>query len=267
MREDFIFPPSFDGAPMGISLAGISYCDGSYHITRSKSTETVIEYVLEGEGYVTQNGRDTAVTAGKIYILKKGDDHNYYSSSENPWRKIFMNLYGDLPVRMLFEYNLQDSCIFDGHELKYLFDQIEQAVKRGDNSVECHARLCGIYVEIVTRLSIMQRLKVADPEAARVKEHLDSNTNRMVNNQELADIIFRSNDYMIKHFKKQYGLTPYEYQLREKINIACSLLKNSAMTVSEIAESVGYSDPHYFSGLFKSRRGQSPAKYRRSLRQ
>lgn len=35
MREDFIPVPVFDeGLPFTVSLAGISYCDGSYYIER-----------------------------------------------------------------------------------------------------------------------------------------------------------------------------------------------------------------------------------------
>ena len=42
------------------------------------------------------------------------------------------------------------------------------------------------------------------------------------------------------------------------------LLAHSRCNVSEVARTVGYQDPHYFSRVFKKHYGQSPAKFRSS---
>lgn len=100
-----------------------------------------------------------------------------------------------------------------------------------------------------------------------MKEYLDANMNRIVSNAELAGSIFRSPDYCVKLFGREYGVTPYEYQLREKMNMACHLLSGTHLAVSEVAEAIGYHDARYFSGLFRRRCGLSPRAFRNSQKQ
>ncbi len=56
--------------------------------------------------------------------------------------------------------------------------------------------------------------------------------------------------------------SPLAYVLSLRMDMACRLLKNSAMSVQEIAHAVGYDDPHYFSRIFHQKAGVSPLAYR-----
>ncbi len=264
MKEDFLYLKSYPEFPINISLAGISYCDGSYHITRKCSSVTVIEYVLEGEGTINYKGKSHTVTADNIYILQKGEAQDYYSSAEKPLKKIFINLSGDFALELLKRYRLENGIIFEGKALKYLFERIQKAVNIGDDSASSYARLCATYFEIIENLAILKNHPNETSVSYRLKKYLDDNTHRIVKNSELATQIYRSQDYIVKLFSASYGITPYEYQLKEKMHIAKRLLKNTAMPISEIALSIGYNDPHYFSGLFKKRIGLSPREYRKN---
>jgi AraC-like DNA-binding protein len=54
-----------------------------------------------------------------------------------------------------------------------------------------------------------------------------------------------------------------EYFNRLRIQRACELLNNTALSVQEIGQTVGFSDPYYFSRAFKRIIGASPNQYRR----
>ncbi len=265
MKEDFLYLKSYEELPLNIDLAGISYCDGTYHIKRKRSQLTVMEYVLEGEGYIIKGDKKITVTADKIYILKAGDEHNYYSSADNPWKKVFINISGDFSLTLLEKYGIADDTVFEGKKFKYIFERIKNAVLTNDKSASCHAMLCAAYYEILANLAIAKNHMPENSEAVELKRYLDINTNRIVKNSELAAVIYRSQDYIIKLFTKQYGTTPYEYQINEKMAIAERLLKSTHLSISEISAKIGYSDAHYFSGLFKKRHGMSPKEYRKSV--
>ncbi len=264
MKEDFLYLRSYPELPLNIALAGISYCDGSYHIKRPHSNVTVIEYILEGEGYILTRGKKIKVTADNIYILKEGDDQEYYSCSHNPWKKIFINFSGQLGVDLLVRYGLDQDIVFEGTALKYIFERIREIIQTGDDSSTSHATLCASYYEILANLAINKKYPKEDSEASKLKRYLEKNTHRIVTNSELAATIYRSTDYTIKLFSSQYRITPYEYQINEKMIIARHLLKNTAISIAEIGNIIGYTDPHYFSGLFKKRNGISPKAYRRN---
>lgn len=75
-------------------------------------------------------------------------------------------------------------------------------------------------------------------------------------------------DYIRKLFKKETGATPYEYLLKERMALAQKLLssgitnKFSEYSISQISEACGYSEPLYFSRVFKQYFGISPSEYK-----
>lgn len=252
--------------PMSIQMYGISYCDGSYHHTRKNSLITVIEYIYSGEGYIIKDGVKTRVGAGSIYILPAGTDHEYFSSDKNPWVKIFMNIYGELPITLLSGFFLNDKYIFDGGETKPLFDVIKTLISSNETTEELNDRLCRIYFEILFRLNAEYHLESKNYEAIALKKYIDNNSSRIISNKELAKQIFRSTDYCIKLFKSEFNITPYDYQLEMKIKTAKLMLCDTFIPISEIAKTVGYYDTQYFSNLFKSKCGMSPREYRKTKR-
>ena len=75
-------------------------------------------------------------------------------------------------------------------------------------------------------------------------------------------------DYIRKLFKKETGATPAEYLLKERMTLARQLLSSgitnrfSPYSISQIAEACGYSEPLYFSRVFKNYFGVPPTEYK-----
>ncbi|MGG6313797.1 helix-turn-helix domain-containing protein [Paenibacillus macerans] len=63
-------------------------------------------------------------------------------------------------------------------------------------------------------------------------------------------------------FHKYIGLFPIDYVIRHRMARARQLLATSRCSISDIAESVGYVDAHYFSRLFRKHIGCSPSEFR-----
>ncbi|EGO63961.1 helix-turn-helix domain-containing protein [Acetonema longum] len=63
-------------------------------------------------------------------------------------------------------------------------------------------------------------------------------------------------------FHKHKGLSPNEFLIKYRMRRAKDLLCTTACSVAEISSCVGYSDPFYFSKLFKKQTGVSPKLFR-----
>ena len=87
-----------------------------------------------------------------------------------------------------------------------------------------------------------------------------------VNVGELAALYDMSCAHFIRAFAAYMGQTPYRYRQSKRIALAKMLLADTALSVSLIAAEVGIADPQYFSRLFKTATGESPAAYRKSKR-
>jgi AraC-like DNA-binding protein len=80
---------------------------------------------------------------------------------------------------------------------------------------------------------------------------------------ELAASCFVTPDHFTRLFKAARGVTPREYILRHRIDLARRLLLSSSHSVGRIAELAGFSDIHHFSRVFKARTGRAPTRFRR----
>ena len=71
-----------------------------------------------------------------------------------------------------------------------------------------------------------------------------------------------SEDYLTRIFKKELGLSPWDYLNRYRIWMAGTLLRNTGMSVNDVAEATGFQDQAYFCRVFKKIRGFSPSRVR-----
>jgi transcriptional regulator GlxA family with amidase domain len=78
----------------------------------------------------------------------------------------------------------------------------------------------------------------------------------------LAARVDLSNSHFTVLFKRYVGGTPIDYFIRLRLRQACRLLEDTRMSVKEIAYTLGYDDPFYFSRIFKSFNHIAPSNYR-----
>jgi AraC-like DNA-binding protein len=69
-----------------------------------------------------------------------------------------------------------------------------------------------------------------------------------------------------KAFKNIVGTSPGQYHLNIKIEKACQMLKETDLTISEVAYAVGFVSEYHFSRLFKKKINLPPSAYREVAR-
>ena len=80
--------------------------------------------------------------------------------------------------------------------------------------------------------------------------------------QYFADKIHLSQYYLSDLLKKETGRSAKDHINDFVVEKAKNLLLGTNDTISEIAYSLGFNYPHYFTRLFKSKTGQTPVEYR-----
>ena len=98
--------------------------------------------------------------------------------------------------------------------------------------------------------------------AAKTIEYIKNHIEQHFTLQQLADYAHLSPYYFSHIFKKETGYSPLEFVSITKIDYAKLILRTTSVSVSEIAEFLGYSSSASFINAFKARRGISPKKYR-----
>ena len=71
-----------------------------------------------------------------------------------------------------------------------------------------------------------------------------------------------SHSWLRKSFSKRYGMSPAKYRQKLIYERAQRLLKNTRLSIKEIAFQLGFDNQNYFSRTFKTHVGVSPMEYR-----
>ena len=100
--------------------------------------------------------------------------------------------------------------------------------------------------------------------AERIMHYLDVNHTRKISSKDVCQHFSCSRSFMSREFNRYTGKTIREYLTELRIKDALILLKSTALSISEIAYSVGFNDSNYFSSIFKSHIGISPQEYRKN---
>lgn len=71
-------------------------------------------------------------------------------------------------------------------------------------------------------------------------------------------------DYLRKLFKKELGITPYQYLIDKRLQAAADylcVLEGEEGSISDISRQCGFREPLYFSRMFKKKYGVAPSYY------
>jgi AraC-like DNA-binding protein len=119
---------------------------------------------------------------------------------------------------------------------------------------------------IATRLDA-QVLRQADANRLHeVIEYLKDNLHLELSREEIAARCNLNPSYFSSLFKELTGETFRRFVNRERIRKAQRLLVTSEQSAGEIARSVGFTDPSYFSQVFREYIGMTPIEHRSQAR-
>lgn len=264
MREETIsFPPPPPSSPIRISLAGISWCDGSYRIARKNTDVYVFEYVISGEGYYRLEDELMHPATGDVYIVPPYSNHEYGSSAKNPWTKLWFNVHGELITSLLKSYRLTGIHLLKNCPVQETFEKGLIRLRQYRNDPWDHLPL--VMLELI--MAIHKQSQIDDPtspEGKIIRQMLESHIYKpTLSLAEISTAIKKSPAQTIRIFQRDFGSTPYHYLLQRKIETAEMLLKNTTKPIKVIAAELGFQDEYYFSNIFKKKNGNSPGHYRR----
>ena len=94
--------------------------------------------------------------------------------------------------------------------------------------------------------------------------YLANNISRSITSRDAARELYMSQSYFCRLFKKTFGCTFEQYVLTYRLEKARLYLKNTPMSITDIAFSLGFCSCSYFGKAFKNRFCQSPLAYRKS---
>lgn len=227
---------------------------------------------LEGHGYVVVNDKKRHLQKGELLIIPRNFRHTYWAAEDQPWSIYWMHFRGEDSsyyvdrIPHVAEPVPIDRATLDDAVL--LFRDCLQTLENGYTlpiliyAAQAARHILSLLLFRNSALPMKQRAETHRLNCDEVIEYMHSRIADSVRLEEFAVEAGFSVSYFSEMFREQVHQSPMSYFTQLKIRAACRLLDLTGKPVKVVAMETGYTDPYYFSRVFKKIMGISPEKYR-----
>lgn len=249
-----------------IRQAGTVNRDGSYTIDRSDSGTNVIAYIAEGQLRLTWRGRSYCFGGGSSLLLPHHAEYTIAADSDDPPQMLWCNIRGTMLDSVVDQLFLQEVS-YAPLALKQFFAALQRLLAaETDNTYAICRLVLGTLCDIKEKAEpILPQPKPENGLAEAMEVYISNHIQDGLSLEEMARFFHLSANTLNRIFSAAYAVTPYRFYQRLRVEIAATMLRNSSMTVEDIAQRLHYTDRNYFSWMFKKAMGIPPVAYRKSF--
>ena len=249
-----------------VTSCGITYRNKDYFVTIKRPERNLIEYIVDGKGYIEYDGKLYSVEKGDSVVIRSGVNVKYYSDSSDPYVKLWFTATGTFAEAVLsIVMGKEKISVVRKNSYNIIEKLLTSIEKNGTETVrDSHAFMDVMYLMFPEKISTGK--KEDNPETGdftdKIKDYIDLFLRDGITVEKTAEHFHISKRYLIEQFKRKWGVTPGKYMTKKRLCEAAELLELSDFTVGEISNTLGFCEPGYFTKVFTLAYGMSPKKYR-----
>ena len=225
----------------------------------------LVKHTLFGEGVLYVNNIRHVLRKDSLFVIERPGPYKYcYEGSGEIWSFEYFTI-GISGSEAVLPQSLHDNPVMSLKEHPELRAQMNDLINirlQADYQPELrHSFLA--YAFLMSYISARSEQKNAVPAAVSdLLAILDANTRSSVIISECCRKLGYTPEALIRLFKKYTGITPGRYLQNQRLTEVCELLRNSKLSVKEIAQICGFESQNYLGRLFKQIFGVTPMQYR-----
>ena len=227
-------------------------------------------YFTGGSCSVIVGGKAHEVGVGDVIVVNGTEVHSF-TSGGSPLEYLCVLIYPDFFRDLDFSGVMIENLIRGDSEVCRCIEDMYAEYERGGTAADMMQKSLGYRL-----MSRLVREHSAAPQTDRsrdlhraalsrldlVLEAVSERYGEHISTAELAELCYLSEAHFCRFFKAATGKTALEYINEYRAERASVLLLNTDLSLSEIAESVGFEDVNYFCRVFRRIKGVSPGKMR-----
>ena len=240
---------------------------GDWHSTPHTHHYAELFYIVGGDGQFRIEDQLYPVKTDQMVIVNPNVIHTEVSYNAHPLEYIVLGIEGlELALSGQREGRFQILDYRGGGDILTCLRHILQETQEAQLGYEA---ICQAYMEIlILRLMRSTRFtatasRTANSPCAAVRHYIDAHYKEPLSLELLAQEAHINKFYLAHIFKEEYGMAPISYMISRRIEESRYLLRETDMSMSQIAQILGFSSANYFSQSFRRMEGMSPLEYRK----
>ena len=221
-----------------------------------------IFYVSRGKFEVTFEKEREELTPGDVFVISSDVLHRFSSADGGEMLYVGLSLTQSICDGYPRCFRMDDRALCE-----LMGEVCSLTSRKGADALRVSAKeLISPLCAILLSFSPNKRVETEDALSEKIKNHLRLHMSESITVKDIADALYMNPHYLGEYFKKRNGVSVKEYLLELRMQRAFTLLKEGKLSVSQIAETVGFDTVQYFSTKFKLYYGISPTKYIEKLK-
>ena len=251
-----------------LSVASATY-GGDWHSAPHTHNHMELFYIVGGKGQFLIEDQLYPVDANNLVVINPNVSHTEVSLNAQPLEYIVLGIES---VELATSENSNGQfCILNCFESVEISSCIRNILREMELQNSGYEDICQAYLEILiirlmrsTDLSVLSapNLSSGNRQCAAVKRYIDLHFKEALTLEHLAEEAHMNKYYLSHTFKREYGDSPINYMIAKRINESKYLLAETDLSMSQIAQLLGFSSPSYFSQVFRRTQSVSPLEYR-----
>lgn len=228
----------------------------------------VVVLSLSGKGLFTmEDGSTISIREGELFVSwATGQGHSEQTVGPEPWEIIWLTFWDDSPWFKDEERDWEVIPYVTSGAMKEIVLNLLESERYEDQHcaqmVELYEQIFLIQLERALGWSESRNLSHYRHAFANLWSKVAKHSERPWSVSELCAELYYSRSQLTRICKQLYNRSPAEKVRELKMSQAEILLLNSAKSVGEIAQKVGYESISTFSTAFRSYYGKSPRAFR-----
>ncbi|WNR45186.1 helix-turn-helix transcriptional regulator [Paenibacillus roseipurpureus] len=237
----------------------------------------LIHTVFAGTGTFEMRGRSYSCKAGDTFVIFPGELFSYIADLHTPWQYAWVACTGKTVNSLLAQIGVTpEQAVVSGNNprhIRHYYRHIRACFRQNDlpqlEELEAEGWLRLLLRELARANTTKISAKpIAETDIQRqvgqAIRYLELQYTQSVSIEHLANSLGYHRTYLCKMFKQATGLSPMQYLFNIRMERAKQLLQ-TAMTIDQVASSVGFNDALYFSKQFHKWSGAAPSVYRKRM--
>lgn len=244
-----------------------------HHMERPRHSDNLLIYCEAGAGEVHTEHFSGRAGAGDVILLPAGHTHHYRADDSDPWTIYWVHFDGQQAHQLIRELAFDPERIVASigqqpllaSDFNRLLGLRQSGYRYGvfDYAAALTRQILYFLALQIRTSNIRQRHNFnLEQLKSLMLDHLDGELDL----DTLAASTNLSRHHFAAKYKKLAGISPIRHFIHLKMERACYLLDVSNAPVKTVSAQLGYSDPLYFSRIFKKVIGLSPSEYRTRLK-
>jgi len=262
-----------DQTDLNIYRFGIEDCVPDYNWGPALKDHFSIHYIFQGKGEFIINDTSYELGVNQGFLIPPNTVVSYKADHKNPWSYCWVGFHGLKAEYHVNKIGLKTqnptfTCRENTSMLSIVKDMLACKNYKKGRDIKL---LSNLYLFLYELTESIDNNEAHEQLQSGKEEYLNASVDFILKNysmpisiQEIADHAGIDRSYLYLIFKEYLNISPSEYLIRLRTDVAKELLCNKALSIGNISRSVGYGDQFVFSKTFKKVTGLSPEKYRLS---